>query len=61
MIECSCKEIGPGNNECVPALPSKVLKEDFVHHNGNEMLCFPGGKWHSILAIPVPEIVQATS
>jgi hypothetical protein len=52
VMEYNYMEISPGSKKCVPVLPTTGLKEAFVHHNGNEMLFFPGGELYNISKIP---------
>jgi hypothetical protein len=34
------------SREDVPTPPSPNVAPDFAHHNGSEVLRFPGAKWH---------------
>jgi hypothetical protein len=41
------------SREDVPALPSPNVAPDFAHHDGNEVLCCSGAKWHHTPAVLV--------
>jgi hypothetical protein len=41
------------SREDVPTLLSPNVASDFAHHNGDEVLHFPGAKWHQAPAVLV--------